>query len=123
MIEVTLKTIVASQDALKELSEFKPRGKFGYDAARLVSQCTEMLDSFNTSRQNSIEAHGTYSEANANYLFATELAQKSVNKEIGDLLTAKVTLNADQLSFDELEKLNPTVGLMSALNWAIAPPA
>ena len=123
MIEITLKTIVASQEALKELTGFKPVGKFGYHAARLVSQCTDALTSFETARQNSIEAHGEYDEKSVNYLFPTEAAQKAVNKEISDLLSAMVTLNADLLSFDELEKSSPTVGLISSLNWAIAPPA
>lgn len=123
MIEVTLKTIVMSQEALKELTGFKPVGKFGYHAARLVAQCTDALASFETARQNSIEAHGEYNDKNANYIFPTEAAQKAVNKEIADLLSATVTLQADLLLFDELEKLTPTVGLISSLNWAIAPPA
>lgn len=121
-ITTTLRAVVKAQAALQELSGYKPKGKFGYSAAKLVAKCAAELEEFNKARQVSIEAHGTFDEKQGAYTFLTQESQKALEKETNDLFDAVVTFEVSHLPYEEIEKLDPTVGLWVDLAWAISEP-
>ena len=121
-ITTTLRKIISAQGSLQELIAYKPKGKFGYDAAKLVNKCNAEAEEFNKARQVSIEAYGTLDETKGTYSFLTQASQKGIENDTNSLLDTEVQLEVSKFPFADVEKLDPTIGLWAGLDWAIDPP-
>lgn len=122
-IVVKLHRIINAQRAFQELIAYKPKGKFGYDAAKLVNKCNAEVEAFNKARQVSVEAYGVLDERTGNYNFPLKEKQDAFKNDVASLLDMDITLEVSQLAFIEVEELDPSIGLWAGLDWAIAEPA
>lgn len=121
-IATTLGTLIKANAALQELATYKMTGKAGYDASRFIAKAQDALEAYNKAKQASVEKYGVFDEKAGGYRFLTESAIKAAQADEADLSATEVVFEVSKLTFEALEKMNPTVGLWAWLDWAIEPP-
>ena len=123
MIDIKLKQLLDSEAELVELKGLHLKGQSLYNASSIFRLAKEELTKFGDLRNAiCLRYEGkTNPEGNA-YQFPTVEASVKANNEILELLNATVQLQASKISFEGLEVADPTVGLISNLNWCINPP-
>lgn len=118
-ITTKLRNVVNAQAALQELGTYKTKAKFGYDCGKLIRECTVELELFSKARQATIETYGVFDSEKGAYLFMSQAAQKGLEVDTVALLDTEIVFQINELLYEEVEKLEPTAGLLANLQWAM----
>lgn len=113
MIELTVKEILESTDALNELIKQPLNGRTSFAVARMAKQIEKEYNLVQTTRKEIIERYCRKDENGQ--VIVDEKGNSAIppediedfNKEINDLLETKITLTADKINIDEL--MNVTI--------------
>ena len=118
-ITTKLRNVVNAQAALQELGTYKPKAKFGYDCGKLIRECTAELELFSKARQATVEAYGAFDSEKGAYSFMSQAAQKGLGGDTTALLDTEIVFQISELPYADVEKLEPTAGLLANLQWAM----
>lgn len=121
MIQVKLGVILNSIDTLQRLSQQNFKAKLAWQIARLVNAIESELQVFNQTRLNLITKYAQtddedklVTDENNNYIIKPENID-TFNSELNELINTEVELNANKISFKDLEELNFTPNDLSTL--------
>lgn len=122
MIEVKLREILESQEAMRHLSEKSLRGRTAYQLGRLMKKLEGELSTYNEVRQKLIEKYakrkddGSFEVNERNeYQFTPENMQAYI-EEINKLIEEEVQIEASPINLDDLGDIEFTPAEMSMLD-------
>lgn len=120
-MNVTLKDIVESQEAMRALSTKPLRGRAAFKVARLLKKLEVELSTFNDTRMRLIENYAKKDENGQfvtneqnEYQFDKEHADKFV-EEVNKLLAEEIQIDANPILISEVEELDFTPAEMAML--------
>lgn len=117
-MKISLKTLYASFDALKALSQLPLKAALSYDLSCLLNHVEKEVQIFENVRFNLIKRLGSLTDDNSTYKVNPE-NMASYEEEINELLSKELEIENVTLFLDDLgdNKLEP-VHMMS-LKWLI----
>lgn len=104
MIEVSIKEMLDSVEALKKIGAATLPARAAFQVARIIRDVDIELKSFQTARDKLVELYGEIGENGEIKIKKNEI--ETFNKEIQDLLDLKIQLNVAALPiefFDDIE--------------------
>lgn len=114
MIEITLGELLDCTTAMQKLAEKPMKTKSAFKVARLMREIDKEYALFQETRKRLIEKYGEKDQnnelkidENGNYSIPKERIE-IFNKELRDVLEAKISLNAELLDIEEFDNLNFT---------------
>lgn len=121
MITVKMADVVNSMEVLQKLAQQNFKAKLALSIARLLKQIEVEIQTFNTTRMDLIKKYGTKDE-NGELITDEEgnckIDPESVetfNKELSDLLTTEIEINANKIDVELLDGCNFTPSEITAL--------
>ena len=121
MITVKMADVVNSMEVLQKLAQQNFKAKLALSIARLLKQIEVEIQTFNTTRMDLIKKYGTKDE-NGELITDEEgnckIDPESVetfNKELSDLLTTEIEINANKIDVELLDGCDFTPSEITAL--------
>lgn len=118
---ITLKNIVDSQEAMRNLSNQQLRGRVAFKVARLLKKLESELQVFNDTRIKLIEKYAKRDEngdfvlnEKSEYQFDQNNANAFI-EEMNKLLIEPIQIDANPISIEDIEELDFTPSEMAML--------
>lgn len=112
MIEMTIREMISSVSALRNISEKKMSAKTAYQFARIIREVENELKSFQEARNKLIERYGKKDEngkiledENGNVVIFPDKKEK-FDEEADDLLKTKIKINCEQVMLEDISNDN-----------------
>ena len=121
MIKIKVQDLVNSTTILQKLSNMSLKARLAWQIARLLKAADEEIQAFNDTRMKVIKKYG---EKDENDQLITDdkgnckIPPENMNKftdELNELLSEKVSINADPIDFKEIEDIEFTPAEMTQL--------
>lgn len=121
MIKIKVSDLLNATETLQKLSQKELKAKLALSIARLLKEAEREIQNFNEVRMNLINKYGEKDEKGE--LITDDKGNckiipdgiETFSKELNDLVTTDVEINANKLKLDDLENLDFTPGDMVAL--------
>lgn len=114
MITVKIMDLVNGTSALQKLAEAQLKAKLAWQVARILKAAEVEIQSFNETRMKLINEYGEKNESgelitddNGNCKIIPDRLI-DFNKELNDLISNEVEINAHKIKMDDLENVNFT---------------
>lgn len=121
MITVKIMDLVNGTSALQKLAEAQLKAKLAWQVARILKAAEVEIQSFNETRMKLINEYGEKNESgelitddNGNCKIIPDRLI-DFNKELNDLISNEVEINAHKIKMDDLENVNFTPGEITLL--------
>lgn len=121
MITVKIMDLVNGTSALQKLAEAQLKAKLAWQVARILKAAEAEIQSFNETRMKLINEYGEKNESGE--LITDDNGNCKIipnrlidfNKELNDLISNEVEINAHKIKMDDLENVNFTPGEITLL--------
>jgi hypothetical protein len=118
-MQVTLRTLLESRDALSRLIAQPAPGKLAYRLAKVAKAVKGELETYESARRPLCERLGELNEERSAFEFKGDNAE-AFKREHDELLAEEANLDLGHLSVDDLGNLEISGADLLALEWLIA---
>lgn len=118
-MNITIRKLVESDTALKELSELKVKAKISLSIALMLKQVVPIVSLYQDTYNKRLAEVGTpVKEKPGNFTFSPEVGAE-LQKELDETLDKEVSLDIQKLSIDALGDVPISPGALRLLDWYI----
>lgn len=121
MIKISMSDLLNCTETLQKLSQQELKARLALAVARVLKEAEREIQNFNEVRMNLINKFGEkdadgqlITDDNGNCKILPE-GVETFSKELNDLITTEVEINANKLKLDDLENLDFTPSQMAML--------